>query len=118
MIAGITGKNMPVQPKIAQRSCFHPSEKYPETTILKISGNLDEVSLTFTHRPRGLDTQGMRLVAHAKPIHELPSYLPQVQSCMDIHGDPACQPEPVGRSGESAMSRCKARVAMDLGNAR
>jgi hypothetical protein len=58
---------------------------------------------TFTRRPHGLDTMGMPLVIHAKPVHELPSCLPPVQSRMDIHGDPAGQPEPVVTAGESPV---------------
>ena len=45
----------------------------------------------------------MRQVAHAKPVYELPSYLPPVQSCMDVHGDPAGQSEPVIKAGEGPV---------------
>ena len=58
---------------------------------------------TFTRRPQSPDTMGMRLVAYAKPVHKLPSHLPPVQSCMDVHGDPAGQPEQVGKTGEGPV---------------
>jgi len=45
----------------------------------------------------------MRLVAHAKPVHKLPSHLSPVQSRMDIHGGPAGQPEPVVPAGEGPV---------------
>ena len=45
----------------------------------------------------------MRQVAHAKPVYELPSYLPPVQSGMDVHGDPAGQSEPVIKAGEGPV---------------
>lgn len=46
---------------------------------------------------------GMRRVAHAKPVHKLPPHLPPVQSRMDVYGDPAGQPEPVGKSGQGPV---------------
>lgn len=58
---------------------------------------------TFTRRLRDLDITGMQRVVYAEPVHELPSFLPPVQSRVDVHGDTARQPEPVGTAGEGPV---------------
>ena len=49
-----------------------------------------------------IPSAGLR-VAHAEPVHELPSFLPPVRSCMDVHGNPALQPDPISETGESPV---------------